>query len=161
MKTLLSAATLSLMTGIAIAQTATPPAATTQSPESPGAAAPAPATPDATTGTKKRDATGNVNWYQRVNDDWPASELIGTTVRNTAGENVGEVNEIILASDGKVRAVVLGVGGFLGMGERDVAIAFNALKITRDSDNDEVITVDVSKDTLTSAPQWERRRTGG
>jgi hypothetical protein len=82
-------------------------------------------------------------------------------VRNNAGENIGDVNELILANDGKVRAVVIGVGGFLGMGERDVAVAFNSLKITRDEDNDELITVDASKEALSNAPQWERRRTGG
>ncbi len=57
------------------------------------------------------------------------------------------MNELILANDGKVRAVVIGVGGFLGMGERDVAVAFNSLKITRDDDNDEVITIDATKRT--------------
>lgn len=161
MKSLLSAAALTLMTGMAAAQTPTPPAATTNTPDKPAVTAPAPAAPGAATGTQKKDTMGNVTWYERVDDDWPASEMIGTTVRNTAGENIGEVNEIILASDGKVRAVILGVGGFLGMGERDVAVAFNSLKITRDSDNDEVITVDASKETLNNAPQWERRRTGG
>jgi sporulation protein YlmC with PRC-barrel domain len=99
-------------------------------------------------------------WYQRADGDWPASEIIGTQVRNTAGEEIGDVNEIILANDGQVRAVVIGVGGFLGMGERDVAIAFDSLKITRDSDNDEVITVNATKESLKSAPQWERRRMG-
>ncbi len=99
-------------------------------------------------------------WYQRADDDWSASEIIGTQVRNTAGEEIGDVNEIILANDGKVRAVVIGVGGFLGMGERDVAVEFNSLKLSRDSDNDEVITVNATKESLKSAPQWERRRMG-
>jgi hypothetical protein len=47
------------------------------------------------------------------------------------------------------------------MGERDVAVAFNSLKITRDDDNDEVITIDATKDALSNAPQWERRGTSG
>ncbi len=51
--------------------------------------------------------SGNVTWYQRANDDWPASEIIGTVVRNSAGENIADVNELILANDGKVRAVII------------------------------------------------------
>ncbi len=47
------------------------------------------------------------------------------------------------------------------MGERDVAVAFNSLKITRDNDNDEVITIDATKESLRTAPQWERRGTSG
>jgi sporulation protein YlmC with PRC-barrel domain len=158
MKAFVSLAALSLMTGYAVAQTTTPPTTTTpQTTERPAAQQPS-ATPPSTT---KANESGNVTWYQKANDDWPASEIIGTTVRNNAGENIGDVNELILANDGKVRAVVIGVGGFLGMGERDVAVAFNSLKITRDDDNDEVITIDATKDALSNAPQWERRGTSG
>jgi sporulation protein YlmC with PRC-barrel domain len=90
-----------------------------------------------------------------------ASKIIGTNVRNSAGEKIGDVNELILGTDGKVRAAIIGVGGFLGMGEHDVAVAFNSLKFTRGSGNDEVITMDTTKEVLKTAPQWERRRTGG
>ncbi len=161
MKTIVSLAALSLMTGFALAQTTTPQPSEAPA-QKPSATTPAPTQqPGATTAPKRMETTGSATWYQRANDDWPASEIIGTTVRNNAGENIGDVNELILANDGKVRAVVIGVGGFLGMGERDVAVAFNSLKITRDEDNDELITVDASKEALSNAPQWERRRTGG
>ena len=163
MKTTVSLAALALMAGYAMAQT--PPPAQPQ--QQPGTTEPSTAPqPGSTTAPKATEdmntkPTGTSVWYQRANDDWPASEIIGTEVRNTAGEDIGDVNEIILANDGKVRAVVIGVGGFLGMGERDVAVSFNSLKIARDSDNDEVITVNATKESLKSAPQWERRRTGG
>ncbi len=160
MKTLLSLAALTLMTGYAVAQTTTP---TNPQPSQqlPSATQPAPASPSPTAVPEKMHNSGNVTWYSRANDDWPASEIIGTTVLNSAGENIGDVNELVLANDGKVRAVIIGVGGFLGMGERDVAVAFNSLKITRNDNNDEVITIDASKDVLSKAPQWERRRTSG
>lgn len=158
MKMIASLAALTLTAGYAFAQTTTPPTTNAQPP-----AAVEPAKPQSSTTTEEKmvDKSGNVTWYQRATDDWPASEMIGTVVRNSAGENIGDVNELILANDGKVRAVVIGVGGFLGMGERDVAVAFNALKISRDQDNDEVIMIDATRDTLSNAPQWERRRTGG
>jgi hypothetical protein len=162
MKTTVSLAALALMAGYAVAQT--PPPAQPQ--QQPGTIEPSTApepgstvAPRATRDMDGKPAEGSV-WYQRTEGDWPASEIIGTQVRNTANEEIGDVNEIILANDGKVRAVVIGVGGFLGMGERDVAVAFDSLKITRDSDNDEVITVNATKESLKSAPQWERRRMG-
>jgi sporulation protein YlmC with PRC-barrel domain len=168
MKTIVSLAAMGLMAGYALAQTPTPQERETPTQQQTQGEKPTPSTttPSATTPKEKTTTTGaqtanNAMWYQRANDDWPASEVIGTEVRNLAGEEIGDVNEIILGNDGKVRAVIIGVGGFLGMGERDVAVAFNSLKIARDSDNDEVITVDATKEALTSAPQWERRRTGG
>ncbi|MBY0227459.1 MAG: PRC-barrel domain-containing protein [Hyphomicrobium sp.] len=162
MKSFLSLAALSLMAGYAVAQTTAPPTTTTpQATEPPAAQQPSATPPSATKPNEQEVKSGNVTWYQRTNDDWPASEIIGTTVRNNAGESIGDVNELILANDGKVRAVVIGVGGFLGMGERDVAVAFDSLKITRDEDNDEVITIDTTKDALSNAPKWERRGTSG
>jgi sporulation protein YlmC with PRC-barrel domain len=161
MKVFVSLAALSLMAGYAVAQTTTPPTTSTpQTTEQPTAQQPS-ASPPSATKPSETGMNGNVTWYQRTNDDWPASEIIGTSVRNNTGENIGDVNELILANDGKVRAVVIGVGGFLGMGERDVAVSFNSLKITRDEDNDEVITIDATKDALSNAPQWERRGTSG
>jgi sporulation protein YlmC with PRC-barrel domain len=162
MKITVSLATLALMAGYAVAQTP-PPAQPEQQPSTiEPSTAPEPgstAAPKATQEMDTKPAESGV-WYQRADDDWSASEIIGTQVRNTAGEEIGDVNEIILANDGKVRAVVIGVGGFLGMGERDVAVEFNSLKLSRDSDNDEVITVNATKESLKSAPQWERRRMG-
>lgn len=162
---MLSLAALSLMTAsFAVAQTAQPPSGGANPPSANTG------TGTGTTGTNTQPSrqgatdagrSGAVTWYQKANDDWPASEIIGSTVRNKAGDNIGDVNELILGNDGNVRAVVIGVGGFLGMGERDVAVSFKSLSITRDEDNDEVITVDATKDTLSSAPQWQRQRTGG
>jgi len=59
---------------------------------------------------------------------WRSSKLIGLDVYNRADEKLGDVNEILLDKDGKVRAVVIGVGGFLGMGEHDIAVSMDKLK---------------------------------
>ena len=73
---------------------------------------------------------------------------------NTANETIGDVNEIVLGKDGKVAAVVLGVGGFLGMGEREVAVSFGSLQMRR-TDNDRlVLVINATKDTLKGAPEW-------
>src|SRR5829696_4442119 len=54
--------------------------------------------------------------------EWRGSKLTGLTVYNNNDERVGDINELIIGKDGKIESVVLGVGGFLGMGEHDVAV---------------------------------------
>jgi putative membrane protein len=58
-----------------------------------------------------------------------ASDLRGTTVYGADNENIGEIDDIVLQRDGRIAAVVVGVGGFLGIGEKNVAIPFEALEI--------------------------------
>ena len=60
--------------------------------------------------------------------NWRASKLMGLDVYNEANEKLGDVNELILDKNGKVNAVVIGVGGFLGMGEHDIAVSMDKLK---------------------------------
>jgi sporulation protein YlmC with PRC-barrel domain len=59
---------------------------------------------------------------------WRASKLIGVNVYNEANEKIGEIEELIVDKSGKVDNVVLGVGGFLGMGEHYVAVPMEKLK---------------------------------
>ena len=60
--------------------------------------------------------------------EWRASKLVGVNVYNEAKEKIGDINEVILGKSGKVENVILGVGGFLGMGEHYVAVAYDKLK---------------------------------
>ena len=60
--------------------------------------------------------------------EWRASKLIGANVYNDANEKIGDINDVILDKSGKVENVVLGVGGFLGMGEHYVAVAYDKLR---------------------------------
>jgi hypothetical protein len=53
---------------------------------------------------------------------------MGLDVYNEANEKLGDINELILDKDGKVDAVIIGVGGFLGMGEHDIAVTMDKLK---------------------------------
>lgn len=82
------------------------------------------------------------------------SKLIGTSVVNSANEKIGDINEIVLGKDGKVAAVIVGVGGFLGIGEREVAVSFNSLQMRRDQNDRLVVVVNATKDVLKSAPEW-------
>jgi sporulation protein YlmC with PRC-barrel domain len=79
----------------------------------------------AQTGTGKSDTTSAT---MHTEGEWRASKLVGVDVYNEADEKIGDVNEVILDRSGKVGNVILGVGGFVGMGEHYVAIAFDKLK---------------------------------
>jgi sporulation protein YlmC with PRC-barrel domain len=59
---------------------------------------------------------------------WRSTKLIGLDIYNRADEKLGDINEILLDKDGKVKAVIIGVGGFLGMGEHDIAVSTDKLK---------------------------------
>jgi len=95
-----------LVGGAAFAQTATP-------------ASPAPAaTTTTTTPTVQQNLKGN----------WRASKLVGLAVYNDSNEKLGDISEILVDNTGKINAVVVGVGGFLGMGQHDIAVSFDKLK---------------------------------
>jgi sporulation protein YlmC with PRC-barrel domain len=65
--------------------------------------------------------------------NWRASKLMGLDVYNEANEKLGDINELILDKNGKVNAVVIGVGGFLGMGEHDIAVSMDKLKFVEEA----------------------------
>ena len=114
----------------------------------------APAFAQTTTPPPAASPSGQPMWYANQADEMRASKLIGSKVVNTANESIGDVNEIVLGKNGKVAAVIIGVGGFLGMGEREIAMNFNSLRMSRDSSNNLVLTVNATKDVLKGAPEW-------
>jgi sporulation protein YlmC with PRC-barrel domain len=115
MKSLLSAALLgaAIIAGPAYAQTMQP----------------APANPPAAA-TTTTPATGD---KMMLKDSWRASKLIGLDVYNEANEKLGDINELIVDKNGKISAVVIGVGGFLGMGEHDIAVTMDKLKFVEEA----------------------------
>ena len=104
--------------------------------------------------------------------DIQTSELMGMRVyatENEVGEDaaiaeggeqewddIGEINDVVLSRDGMVKAVVLGVGGFLGIGEKDVAIEMSSLKFVAEQDDpdDFFLVVNSSKAMLEEAPAF-------
>src|SRR5262245_19488875 len=63
---------------------------------------------------------------------WRASKLIGLNVYNDQNEKLGDISEILLDHSGKVVGVVIGVGGFLGMGQHDVMVTMDKLKFVNE-----------------------------
>jgi sporulation protein YlmC with PRC-barrel domain len=62
--------------------------------------------------------------------NWRASKLVGLSVYNDKNESVGSINDMLTDKDGKIVAVVIGVGGFLGVGEHLVAVPFDKVKFS-------------------------------
>jgi sporulation protein YlmC with PRC-barrel domain len=84
-----------------------------------------------------------------------ANDFIGKTVYAPDGATVGEVNDFFVTDDGKVQAVVIGVGGFLGIGEKDVAVSMPAIAMQPDGDAVKLV-INATKDELTAAPTYDR-----
>jgi hypothetical protein len=88
----------------------------------------------------------------RTSTSWRATEMMGANVLNRAREKIGDVSDLIIDSDGRVVAVVIGVGGFLGMGERNVAVTLATLQMSRDPAGKIALTSDLTKPALQAAP---------
>jgi len=63
-----------------------------------------------------------------LHGDWRTSKVVGLSVYNENNESIGTINDLLMDKSGNIKAVVLGVGGFLGMGEHLVAVPFDKVK---------------------------------
>ncbi|WP_177220506.1 PRC-barrel domain-containing protein [Poseidonocella sedimentorum] len=77
-------------------------------------------------------------------------------------DNVGEISDLLLSTDGSVKAVLLDIGGFLGMGEKTVAVNMDELNIVQDANDaeDYFVTTNATRESLESAPEFERMEAG-
>jgi sporulation protein YlmC with PRC-barrel domain len=89
-----------------------------------------------------------------------ASQLIGANIKNSNGDNVGEINDLVLDSSGKVRYAAVTYGGFLGLGSKMFAVPFEAFRVQQDPDDpndrdDYVLTLNVTKEQLDGAQGFD------
>lgn len=125
-----------------------------------------------TTTAPQTNAPAATNQQQTMNKSatgqWRASKLIGVDVYNPQNEQIGEINELIMTSSGQIAGAVIGVGGFLGMGERNVMVPLNQLKFSDDNssttgsaaDNDsrwypDRAVMNATKDQLKQMPEFK------
>jgi PRC-barrel domain len=105
---------------------------------------------------KSAEASGDTQFLtKQESSDYLASSLIGQSVHNAQDEVIGDITDLVSDESGKFVAVVIGSGGFLGMGRKDVALRFEDLKFSRDENNDVKVIANLSKDILASAPDYE------
>ena len=154
--------TLSTMAAAAVlvASTAAAPVFAQTTPAAPATTAPAsPAAPSAATTAPAVDASSAAGTYltQQAENQISANDYIGKSVYNTNNESIGSINDLIFEDQGGVVAAVIGVGGFLGIAEKDVAVPIEKVTMTRDAaNNNEVrLTTTETADTLKGAPEYQ------
>ena len=130
-----------LMSTAAMAQNA-PPTQTL-----PSAAQPAPAGAARIMTTLPADAMTVTNFYKQ-------------NVYDPSDNKIGDVADLLVEKDGKIAAAMVAVGGFLGIGEKDVAVPFDAMRLTK-KDNKWYLVLNTTKDALKSAPgfKYDREKT--
>jgi hypothetical protein len=114
-------------------------------------ASPALAQDNKTTGT----APAAAKFSTVSKDEMFSSKLKGLNVYNQKDENVGEITDLALKNN-QVDALILSVGGFLGMGEHYVAVSPSSVSIRRDAKNDKwVASMNTTKEALKEAPEFK------
>jgi hypothetical protein len=81
-----------------------------------------------------------------------ANAMIGTTVRNSAGDKIGTIDDLLMGDDSKVNYAVLSVGGFLGIGDRLVAVPMSDLQMAADH----MVMPSATKDSVSKMPKFDR-----
>ena len=150
----------SITTAIVVAALAIPAGAfaqttTSPSPSSPPAAA-APHSSAPTTAAPHAAAPATQATRHMRDDQLRASKLIGSAVYDPSEQKIGTIDELVLNPDGKVADVVLGVGGFLGAGEKHVAVAMAELKRGK---NDHFV-LNTTKDALKQMANFDLKAEG-
>jgi len=115
----------------------------------------APAAPEATTDTTTTAAIDRSTLKEMPAGDIRAEEMVGTTVYGSDDANVGEIGDVVLTPDGKVDAYIVNVGGFLGVGEKEVAVGSDNLQFMTDADNNKYLYTTFTKEQLDAAPAYD------
>jgi sporulation protein YlmC with PRC-barrel domain len=103
--------------------------------------------------TTSKGSTGDFN----AQGDVSANAVIGAKVKNANKDTVGTVQDVYVDASGAIKSVVLSVGGFLGVGSKDVAVKWSDLKQTRDGKS-VVLTTSLDKDQLKALPDYKDQR---
>ena len=137
---------------------ATAPAATDTTAQAPAAdpAAPAATGQPAATDTTTTAAIDKSMLTEVPSGELKTEELTGTTVYGANDENMGEISDIVLAQDGKVDAVIIDVGGFLGIGEKPVAVGFDKLTFMTDKDGNKYLYTTFTKEQLDAQTAYDK-----
>ncbi|HEX8048313.1 PRC-barrel domain-containing protein [Rhizobium sp.] len=159
-------ATASVLSPMAFAQTQQPSTGnnaplTQTAPATPDTTKPAPKMPqnDAQApATAPTTTTARAGGYltEQSADQISARTYIGQSVYNGQNESIGSINDLVLLKQGGVVAAVVGVGGFLGMGQKNVAVPFDKITATQNVEDGSVkLTTTETADALKTAPEFK------
>lgn len=87
-----------------------------------------------------------------------AEGVLGKEVRSVGDERLGRLVDVIVDRSGRVRAAVIDYGGFMGVGSRRIAVDWNALSFTSDYARRDVVTLELTREQMKSAPEYKDRR---
>lgn len=132
--------------------TETAPATTDQAAQAPADQQPAATAPDTTTTA----AIDKSTLTEVPADQVSADNMIGTNVYGANDENIGEISDIVLNADGKVDAVVIDVGGFLGIGAKPVAVGFDNLRFMADGNGNRYLYTQFTKEQLEAQTAYDK-----
>jgi hypothetical protein len=110
---------------------------------------------DATRSTSTRAMPAEKFVDMQASGQWLASDLMGLNVVGSNNESIGEVSDLLVDEQGNILAAVVGVGGFLGIGQKDVAISFETLNIAMNKDGDPEARLTLTKEELEGAPEFK------
>ncbi len=100
------------------------------------------------------DAKAEVKFLAKQQvDETLASRMMGLNVQSPSGEELGDVNDLVIGPDGTITGAVIGVGGFLGIAEKNIAVSYNSIEM-QTSDGQAVVVLAASKDELKAAPDY-------
>ena len=149
-KLLITTAASGLMLSAALAQA---PAPAPERPATPPAASERPATPPAAAESKANGSSAAVT--QQKPDQLLASKFKGTDVVGSDNQKIGDISDILFDKQGtKIEAYIISVGGFLGMGAKDIALEPSQVQWTKDN-NEDKLKVSMTKDQLQQAAKFE------
>ncbi len=112
----------------------------------------------ATEDTAQAPAAGGDSLTAQSDEQISANTYIGQAVYNSADESIGKISDLIMEKDGGITAAVIGVGGFLGIGEKWVAVPFEKISITQVPDSDDVkLTTTETAESLQAAPEFKTK----
>jgi sporulation protein YlmC with PRC-barrel domain len=135
----------------------TAPAEKTAPPMKDNSSSTMPAKPDTSAAADTHAGTKQAGFVQQQDSsEWRSSKLVGASVYGPDNKSIGSIDDLILDQKGGIKAAVIGVGGFLGVGQKDVAVPFAALHVQRKANSSSIdkITVSYTKDQLTKAPKF-------
>ncbi|MCZ7658040.1 MAG: PRC-barrel domain-containing protein [Xanthobacteraceae bacterium] len=129
----------------------TPPAAT--SPQTP----PAATSPQAQTAPSGSMAAGSQTVIsEQKPDQYLASKFKGTDVVGTDNQKIGDVNDLLFDKSGQIQAVIIGVGGFLGLGAKDVALSMQSFEVMPGANGaDTKLKLSMTKEQLQQAAEFK------
>jgi sporulation protein YlmC with PRC-barrel domain len=90
---------------------------------------------------------------------WTITDWYKQTVYDRSDKKIGEVMDVLVDHDGKINAIIVGVGGFLGVGEKDVAVAYDSIWFKKKDNNNWQLVMNTTNEVLAKAPGYKFDRT--